>query len=82
MAGAFISLSDGEATWRQVAAGIQTDAEGRFKFPVYEGLSYIARAHYNLPDDPGHAQVHGIVPTFVATAQMQPLRVVLNRPVR
>jgi hypothetical protein len=77
---ASIYLSDGEAAWRQVAMGIDTDAEGRFNFTVYEGLSYIARAHYNLPDDPTHRQAQGMTGPFVVSAATAPLRVVLTIP--
>ncbi len=79
---ASIALSDGEADWRQVAVGIDTDAEGRFKFTVYEGLSYIARAHYNLPDDPTHRQAQGRTAPFVVSTATVPLRVVLKPPSR
>ena len=78
---ASIALWDGEASWRQVASGIDTDAEGRFSYTVYEGLSYIARAHYNLPDDPTHRQAQGMTP-FVVSATTAPLRVVLKPPNR
>lgn len=74
---ASISLSDGEASWRQVAVGINTDAEGRFTFTVHEGLSYIARAHYNMPDDPMR-QAQGMSGAFVASGEMAPLEVVLR----
>ena len=77
-----ISLSDGEASWRQVAVGITTDEQGRFSFAVYEGLSYIARASYNIPDDPGHRQAQGTTPPAVISADPAPLRVVLPTPTR
>ena len=77
-----ISLSDGEASWRQVAGGITTDQQGRFSFAVYEGLSYIARASYNIPDDPGHRQAQGTTPPVVISADPAPLRVVLRTPTR
>ena len=79
---ASISLSDGEASWRQVAVGINTDAEGRFTFTVYDGLSYIARAHYNFPDDPAHRQAQGMTGPFVVSTATAPLRVVLKPPSR
>jgi 5-hydroxyisourate hydrolase-like protein (transthyretin family) len=77
---ASISLSDGEAAWRQVAMGIDTDAEGRFSFTVYEGLSYLARAHYNLPEDPTHRQAQGMTGPFVVSAATAPLKVVITIP--
>ena len=79
---ASISLSDGEASWRQVAVGINTDAEGRFTFTVHDGLSYIARAHYNFPDDPAHRQAQGMTGPFVVSTATAPLRVVLKPPNR
>lgn len=80
---ASIALWDGEASWRQVANGIETDAEGRFNFTVYEGSSYIARAHYNLPGDPATLrQAHGMTGPVVVSAATAPLRVVLKLPNR
>lgn len=76
--GVSIALSDGEASWRQVAVGINTDAEGRFTFTVHDGLSYIARAHYNDPDDQAHRQALGATGPFVVSAATAPLRVVLK----
>jgi hypothetical protein len=76
--GAFVSLSDGEASWRQVAMGIQTGADGQFTFRVHDGLSYIARASYNIPDDPQHRQLGGTAGPFIATTDLAPLRLVLT----
>ena len=78
--GASISLSDGEATWRQVAMGITTDDEGRFRFDVYDGLSYVARAHYNIPGDPAHRQAQGMTRPFVVSTATAPLRVIVTIP--
>jgi hypothetical protein len=78
--GAFVSLSDGDLTWRQVAVGIGTDADGQFTFVVHDGLSYTARATYNIPDDPAHRQVQASVGPFVASAQLASLRLVLVAP--
>ena len=78
--GAFISLSDGDASWRQVAVGIQTDEQGRFEFAVYDGLSYVARASYSIPDDPARRQAQGLSSAFVASEQTPSLRVVVSLP--
>ena len=80
MPGAFISLWDGASTWRQVGGGIQTDADGRFRFLVHDGLSYVARAHYNLPDDPNRRQAHAIAGPFVVSPQVTPLTLILVTP--
>jgi 5-hydroxyisourate hydrolase-like protein (transthyretin family) len=77
---ASIALWDGEVSWRQVAVGTDADAEGRFNFTVHEGLSYIARAHYNLPDDPTHRQAQGATGPFVVSTATAPLRVVVTIP--
>jgi hypothetical protein len=74
--GAFISLTDGVATWRQVAAGIKTEFDGTFSFVVHEGLSYIARASYW--DEAQRKQVGGTVGPFVVTRDVEPLKVVLS----
>jgi hypothetical protein len=80
--GAFVSLQDGEVNWRQVAVAIQTDADGRFTFAVHDGLSYTARASFNLPDDPQHRQVQATAGPFVASPQLEPLRLVMVAPDR
>jgi hypothetical protein len=74
--GAFISLSDGIATFRQVAVGIKTGPDGTFEFLVHEGLSYIARASFW--DEDQRKQVAGTVGPFVIGADVAPLRVVLS----
>ena len=60
--------------------GIVTDAEGRFSFTVYEGLSYLARASDNLPEDPTHRQAQGMTGPFVVSAAPAPLKVVITIP--
>lgn len=75
---ALVSLWDGEANWRQVATGIQTEADGRFTFRVLDGLSYIARASYNLPDDPQHRQLQATAGPFIVTNDLASLRLVLT----
>ena len=74
--GAFISLSDGGARWRQVAVGIKPESDGTFSFVVHEGLSYIASASYW--DEAQRKQVGGTVGPFVVTGEMGPLKVVLS----
>jgi len=79
-AGVTVSLSDGEARWRQVGVGVRTDADGRFTLPVRDGLSYIASAFTDSRDDPTHPQARANAGPFVASAQTAPLRLVLSRP--
>jgi hypothetical protein len=74
--GAFISLSDGIATFRQVAVGIKTGPDGTFTFLVHEGLSYIARAW----TDGERKQVSGTAGPFVIGEDVAPLTVVLSQP--
>ena len=74
--GAFISLADGGATWRQVAAGIKPESDGTFSFVVHEGRSYLARASYW--DEAQRKQIGGAVGPFVVTGEMGPLKVVLS----
>lgn len=74
--GAFISLRDGSATWRQVAVGIKTDFDGSFSFVVHQGLSYIAQASYW--DEAERMQVSGSVGPFVVSGDTGPLKVVLS----
>jgi len=77
VAGSSVSLMDGELAWRQAVPGVATDAEGRFTLAVHEGLSYVARAYYNLPGDPSRQrQAHGRAGPFVMSAQTPPLRIV------
>src|SRR5207247_1654685 len=71
--GAFISLADGGATWRQVAAGINPESDGTFSFVVHEGGSYLARASYW--DEAQRKQIGGAVGPFVVTGEMRPLKV-------
>lgn len=78
VAGAFISLTDGEAGWRQVAVAIKTDDQGRFTFTVHDGLSYVARAFYSMPDDPAPRQANGVSSAFVVSEKTPPLRVVVT----
>jgi uncharacterized GH25 family protein len=77
LAGAAVSLMDGEARWRQVAAGIQTDGDGGFKFVVHDGLSYIVQAMCNVPNDPAHRQIRASAGPFVVSPQLVPLRLAL-----
>ena len=74
--GAFISLVDGTATWRQVAAAIKTQVDGTFAFLVHEGLGYVARATYW--DEAQRNQITGTVGPFVVTRDTGPLKVVLS----
>ena len=76
--GVSVSLSDGVASWRQVAVGIKTGSDGTFSFAVHDGLSYIARASYW--DETQRKQIGATVGPFVMTAQTQPLNVVLSAP--
>jgi hypothetical protein len=80
VSGAFVSLSDGLAVWRQVAVGIKTDADGRFTFLVYDGLSYSALASYTIPDDPRHRQAGVRSEPFVASPALGPMKLVLVQP--
>jgi hypothetical protein len=50
MSGVGVSLSGPRAA--QAAAGIATDAQGRFSFRVFEGVTYTVHAYYNAPDAP------------------------------
>lgn len=74
--GAFISLSDGSAKWRQVAVGIRTEVDGTFSFVVHQGLSYIANASYR--DELQRKQLGGSVGPFVITEEPGRLKVVLS----
>jgi hypothetical protein len=74
--GAFISLSDGAATFRQVAVGIKTGSDGAFSFPVHDGLSYIARASFW--DEAQRKEVSGTVGPFVIRGGMGAVKVVLS----
>ncbi|CAN5649968.1 hypothetical protein BH23ACI1_BH23ACI1_31630 [soil metagenome] len=74
--GAFLSLRDGIAKWRQVAVGVKTEFDGTFSFVVHEGLSYVAQASYW--DEVQRKQVSGIVGPFVVTGETAPLKVVLS----
>ena len=74
--GAFISLSDGVATFRQVAVGIKMGSDGAFRFLVHEGLSYIARASFW--DEAQRKQVSGTVGPFVIRGDMGSVKVVLS----
>jgi len=75
-AGAFISLADGVATFRQVAVGIKTGPDGAFSFLVHDGLSYIARASFW--DEVQRKQVSGTVGPFVVRGDMGSVNVVLS----
>jgi hypothetical protein len=74
--GAFISLWDGGATWRQVAVGIKTESDGSFSFVVHQGLSYVAGASYW--DEAQRRHVRGTVGPFVVAGDTGPLKVVLS----
>ena len=74
--GAFVSLKDGTATWRQVAVGIKAEPDGTFSFLVHEGLSYVAQASYW--DERQRIQQSGSVGPFVVTGDTGPLRVVIS----
>jgi len=80
VSGAWVSLVDGEARWRQVALGIKTDSDGRFTFVVYDGLSYTAKAWYDIPADPKHRQANASVGPFVVTPTIAPLQLSLVPP--
>jgi hypothetical protein len=77
-AGAFVSLSDGVVSWRQVASGIKTESDGSFSFIVHEGLSYLATGSY-WDEMQGKASGARVGP-FVMTAETQPLQIVLPAP--
>jgi hypothetical protein len=79
--GAFVSPQDGEADWRQVAIAVRTDADGRFTFVVHDGLSYGARASFNLPDDPQYRQAQARAGPFIVSPRLEPLRLVLVAPI-
>lgn len=74
-AGAFISLWDGIATFRQVAVGIKTGPDGTFEFLVHEGLSYVAQA--SLWDEGERKSMGARVGPFVIGSEVAPLRVAL-----
>jgi hypothetical protein len=74
--GAFISLSDGSARYRQVAVGIRTAGDGTFSFLVHDGLDYIANASYW--DELERQQVGATVGPFVVTGEPAPLKIVLS----
>jgi len=78
VSGAFVSLWDGLARWRQVAVGIKTQSDGTFSFPVHEGLSYLARVSYW--NDAERRQTEKTVGPFVAGPDTRPLQVVLPDP--
>ncbi len=74
--GAFVSLSDGVATFSQVAVGIKTESSGTFSFFVHDGLSYIARASFW--DEAQRKQIRGTVGPFVVRGDMGSVKVVLS----
>lgn len=74
--GVFISLWDSNATWRQVAVGVETAFDGSFSFVVHQGLGYIANASYW--DEAQRKQVGGSVGPFVVSRDTGPLKVVLS----
>ena len=79
-AGVNVALWDGDARWRSVGVGIQTDADGRFTLPVRDGLSYAVSAFTDLRDDPNHRQARATAVSFVAATNMAPVRLVLTPP--
>lgn len=76
VSGAYISLSDGNSKWRQVASGMKTGPDGTFSLLVHEGLSYIARAHFW--DEDQRRQVRGSIGPFVISSELGPIKVVLS----
>lgn len=72
-----VALSDGDSSWRQVAIGITTGGDGEFRFIVYDGLRYTARAFVTLPGDPPQRQAQGRTAPFVASESLEPLRIVI-----
>ena len=74
--GAVISLWDGRALWRQVAAGITTEADGTFSFVVHDGLSYVANASHS--NDSTGKRFGARVGPFVVTEDTAPIRIVLS----
>ena len=76
VAGAFVSLSDGASSWRQVAVGIKTESPGTFSFVVHEGLSYVIRASYW--DEARRTSVTATSGPFVAGLENSPVQVVLS----
>jgi hypothetical protein len=75
VSGANVSLQGAHGA--QAASGIRTDAQGRFTFRVFAGLTYTAHAWYNVPDDPGHRQVQATQVVRIAGAPAS-LRLVLS----
>ena len=74
-AGVFVALRDGAATWRQVAVGIRTNADGGFSFAVHDGLSYIISASYW--DEAQRKGSGGNLGPILVTGDAGPLKVVL-----
>jgi hypothetical protein len=76
--GASVSLTDGDADWwRQVAATIRTDKSGGFRFVVHDGLSYKARAWFDIREPKWH-QVQATVVPFVASEALAPLHLIVQ----
>jgi hypothetical protein len=75
LSGAYVSLRGAHGA--QAASGIRTDAQGRFTFRVFEGLTYTAHAWYDLPDDLQHRQIQASQVVRIAGAPA-PLRLVLS----
>jgi hypothetical protein len=77
VAQANVSLRDGDVRWQQVAVGVGTDLDGRFRFVVYEGLRYRLHAFINMPGDAtGQAQAE--VGPFEASSKLAPFEIILR----
>lgn len=75
MTGASVFLQGPRGT--QAGAGIRTDAQGRFSFRVFEGLTYTVRAYHNVPGDPERRRVQTSEVVVIA-GPPAPLRLVLS----
>jgi hypothetical protein len=76
LSGRYSHLCAYRARGAQAAAGITTDAQGRFSFRVFEGLTYTVRAHYDVPGDP-QSQVQTSEAVKIA-GPPAPIRLVLS----
>jgi hypothetical protein len=76
--GVMVSLADGNARWKQVAADVPADANGTFSFLVHEGLSYVVSARYSEPSTPGRTHSVGSLPFVASDGTAKTLKVVLS----
>ena len=74
----FVSLVDGDESWRQVAVGIKTGPNGEFSFTVHEGLAYIARSSSAELSGGERKYLQAALGPFMATEQTGPLSIVLS----